>query len=420
MQMSRKTTVLELAKQSQAASRLLARASTDTKNGALLAYARKLTRENPFILKANAKDLAAARRSGLPRAMQDRLRLTPERLEGIAEGLRQIVSLPDPVGEITGMTLRPNGLKVGRMRVPLGVVAIIYESRPNVTCDAAGLCVKSGNAVILRGGSEAFHSNSALAALAGESLLEAGLPAQAVQMVSSPDRRVVSRLLKLDEHIDLVIPRGGKGLIRAVVEQSTIPVIMHYEGICHTYVDEDADLAMARRICFNAKVQRPGVCNAMETLLVHREIAGDLLPLLAEDYRKAGVELRGCPRTRRLVPFARKASPSDYGREFLDLTLAVRVVADMDEAMDHIARHGSGHTEAIVTENYGRAWRFISEVDSSSVIANASTRFSDGFEYGLGAEMGISTQKLHARGPMGLEELTCTKFVVFGSGQVRE
>jgi glutamate-5-semialdehyde dehydrogenase len=420
MQMSRKTTVLELAKQAQAASRLLARASTDTKDGALLAYARKLTRENASILKANAKDLAAARRSGLPRAMQDRLRLTPERLEGIAEGLRQIVSLPDPVGEITGMTLRPNGLKVGRMRVPLGVVAIIYESRPNVTCDAAGLCVKSGNAVILRGGSEAFHSNSALAALAGESLLEAGLPAQAVQMVSSPDRRVVSRLLKLDEHIDLVIPRGGKGLIRTVVEQSTIPVIMHYEGICHTYVDEDADLAMARRICFNAKVQRPGVCNAMETLLVHREIAGDLLPLLAEDYRKAGVELRGCPRTRRLVPFARKASPSDYGREFLDLTLAVRVVADMDEAMDHIARHGSGHTEAIVTENYGRAWRFISEVDSSSVIANASTRFSDGFEYGLGAEMGISTQKLHARGPMGLEELTCTKFVVFGSGQVRE
>ncbi len=399
---------------------MLARASSDAKDGALLVYARKLERERSMLLKANARDLAAARRNRLPGAMRDRLRLTPERLEGIAEGLRQIVALPDPVGEVTGMTVRPNGLRVGRMKVPLGVIAIIYESRPNVTCDAAGLCIKSGNAVILRGGSEAIHSNSALARLASESLQEAGLPPGAVQMVETTDRRAVTRLLKLDRDIDLVIPRGGKGLIRAVVEASTIPVIMHYEGVCHTYVDEDADLEMALRVCFNAKVQRPGVCNAMETLLVHENIADEFLGRMLPAYGKAGVEVRGCPRTRRIDPSVKKAASSDFGREFLDLVLAVKVVPSVEAAMDHIALHGSGHTEAIITENYERAWRFVAEVDSSSVMVNASTRFSDGFQYGLGAEMGISTQKLHARGPMGLVELTCAKFVVFGSGQVRE
>jgi glutamate-5-semialdehyde dehydrogenase len=418
--MKRRKSVLDLARNARAATRYLARASTDSKNGALLAYARKLVKESGPILKANGRDLAAARRRKLPAALRDRLRLTPERLEGIAEGLRQIVALPDPVGEIGRMTVRPNGMRVGRMRVPLGVIGIIYESRPNVTADAAGLCIKSGNAVILRGGSEAIHSSTALARLAADSLQEAGLPPQAIQMVETTDRRAVMNLLKLDRYLDLIIPRGGKGLIRSVVENSTIPVIMHYEGICHTYVDRSADLEKAVRICFNAKVQRPGVCNAMETLLVHKQIAPAFLKKMVPRYERAGVEIRGCPATRRLAPSVKAADRSDWGREFLDLILAVRVVPSMEGAMDHIARHSSGHTEAIVTEEYERAWRFIAEVDSSSVIANASTRFADGFEYGLGAEMGISTQKLHARGPMGLEELTCTKFIVFGQGQIRE
>jgi glutamate-5-semialdehyde dehydrogenase len=418
--MKKRTSVLDLARTAAEASRSLAKASTDAKNGALLAYARKLVKEGGPVLKANRKDLAAASRRRLPEAMKDRLRLTPERLEGVAEGLRQIAALPDPVGEISGMTVRPNGLRVGRMRVPLGVIGIIYESRPNVTCDAAGLCLKSGNAVILRGGSEAVHSNTALVELAAESLREAGLPGQAVQMVQTSDRRAVMNLLKLDRHIDLVIPRGGKGLIRTVVENSTIPVIMHYEGICHTYVDEDADLESAVRICFNAKVQRPGVCNAMEALLVHQLVAPAFLERMLPEFARAGVEIRGCAKTRRIAPWVHRASRSDWGKEFLDLVLAVRVVGSLEEAMDHIARYGSGHTEAIITENYGRGWRFVAEVDSSSVIVNASTRFSDGFQYGLGAEMGISTQKLHARGPMGLEELTCSKWVVFGQGQIRE
>jgi glutamate-5-semialdehyde dehydrogenase len=352
--------------------------------------------------------------------MQDRLKLDPKRLAAIAQGLREIAALPDPVGEITRMTVRPNGLRVGRMRVPLGVIAIIYEARPNVTCDAAGLCIKSGNAVILRGGSEAFHSSAALARLAGDSLAEAGLPAAAVTMLPTTDRTAVAELLKLDSVIDLVIPRGGKELIRAVVEGSTIPVIFHYEGVCHTYVDESADIPMAVKVCFNAKVQRPGVCNAMETLLVHERIARAFFTKMLPAYRKAGVEVRGCAKTKELAPWVKAAKPADFGREFLDLTLAVKVVDSMEEAMAHIARFGSMHTDAIITKDYARAMRFVAEVDSSSVIVNASTRFSDGFQYGLGAEMGISTQKLHARGPMGLEELTCQKFVVFGDGQIRE
>jgi len=411
--------MLAMAKAAREAARRLARASTDEKNEALLEFARRLEAEAGPLLEANARDLAAARRRRLPPAMQDRLRLDPERLAAMAGGLRQIASLPDPVGEIERMTVRPNGLRVGRMRVPLGVIAIIYESRPNVTADAAGLCVKSGNAVILRGGSESFHSNAALALLAAESLGAAGLPAAAVQMVPTTDRAAVAELLGLEGWIDLVIPRGGKELIRAVVERSRIPVVFHYEGICHTYVDKDADLTMATGICFNAKVQRPGVCNAMETLLVHEAVASAFLRRMLPAYRRAGVEIRGCPRTRRIAPWVRAARPSDYGREFLALILAVKVVGSMDEAMDHIARHGSAHTDAIVTRDHARAMRFVAEVDSSSVIVNASTRFSDGFEYGLGAEMGISTQKLHSRGPMGLEDLTSRKFVVLGNGQLR-
>ncbi len=411
--------VLTIAKASKAAARGLARSSTDARNAALLGYARRLETEAGPLLEANERDLAAARRRRISAAMLDRLRLDPQRLAAMAEGLRQIAALPDPVGEITRMTVRPNGLRVGRMRVPLGVIAIIYEARPNVTADAAGLCVKSGNAVILRGGSESFHSNAALAELAAASLAEAGLPGEAVAMLPTTERAAVAELLGLEGWVDLVIPRGGKELIRAVVEQSRIPVVFHYEGVCHTYVDEGADLAMAERVCFNAKVQRPGVCNAMETLLVHAKAAPAFLRRMLPAYRKAGVEIRACPRTRRIAPWARAARPADFGKEFLDLVLAVKVVDSMDEAMDHIARHGSAHTDAIVTRDHARAMRFVAEVDSSSVIVNASTRFSDGFQYGLGAEMGISTQKLHARGPMGLEELTCQKFVVFGDGQLR-
>ncbi len=418
--MKKRKSISDLGRAAKEAARRLSNTSTGRKNEALLAYAGRLEGEYRDILKANRRDLAEARRRKLSPALQDRLRLSRERLQGIAQGVREIAALPDPVGEVTRMVTRPNGLRVGRMRVPLGAIGIIYESRPNVTCDAAALCIKSGNAVILRGGSEALHSNTALARLASESLLEAGLPAEAVQIVETTDRRAVMKLLRLEGCLDLIIPRGGKELIRTVVENSTIPVIMHYEGICHIFVDENADPEMAVRICLNAKVQRPGVCNAMETLLIHQRIAPTFLELMLPEYRRAGVEIRGCPKTRKIDPSVKRATPRDWGKEFLDLVLAVRIVSSLEEAMDHIARYGSGHTEAIVTENYQRAWRFLAEVDSSSVMVNASTRFSDGFEYGLGAEMGISTQKLHARGPMGLEELTCTKFICLGQGQVRE
>jgi glutamate-5-semialdehyde dehydrogenase len=418
--MAKKRSVTDLAKNARSAAPALAGASTGKKNDALLAYARLLETETAPILVANARDLTEAHRHNLAPAMVDRLRLDQKRLEGIAQGLREIVALPDPVGEISRMTVRPNGLRVGRMRVPLGVIAIIYESRPNVTADAAGLCIKSGNAVILRGGSEAIHSNTALARCAAAALTEAGLPAAAVQVVETTDRSAVTELLQLEGKIDLVIPRGGKSLVRTVVDNSRIPVIFHLDGVCHTYVDEGADIAMAVKVCFNAKVQRPGVCNAMETLLVHERIAPAFLRKMLPAYRTAGVEIRGCPKTRRFAPWVRKAVATDFGKEFLELVLAVKVVGSLEEATDHIARHGSMHTDAIITQDYERAMRFVNTVDSSSVMVNASTRFSDGFEYGLGAEMGISTQKLHARGPMGLEELTCQKFVVFGQGQVRE
>jgi glutamate-5-semialdehyde dehydrogenase len=352
--------------------------------------------------------------------MIDRLAIEDRTVAAMAQGLREVAELPDPVGSLGPAWTRPNGLQVARMRIPLGVIGIIYESRPNVTVDAAGLCLKAGNAVVLRGGSEAFHSNRALAGIIAQSLAHSGLPEAAVQVVPVRDRAAVSSLLQQEEHIDLIIPRGGEELIRFVVAHSRIPVLKHYKGVCHVYVDEGADRSMAEEICFNAKVQRPGVCNAMETLLVHRSEAERFLPAMARRLSAAGVQLRGCEQTRRIVPEAAPATEADWPAEYLDLILAVRVVADLDEAIAHIGAYGSNHTEAIVTSDYERARRFMREVDASVVLVNASTRFNDGGQLGLGAEIGISTSKLHAFGPMGLEELTTNKFVVFGNGQVRE
>jgi glutamate-5-semialdehyde dehydrogenase len=351
--------------------------------------------------------------------MLDRLLLTDARIRQMADGIEEVIALPDPVGEVLKMWRRPNGLWVGRMRIPLGVIGIIYESRPNVTADAAALCVKSGNAVVLRGGSEAIRSNTAIARILREALSASGLPADAVSIIEQTDRAAIDALLAAEEFVDLIIPRGGEGLIRSVAEKSRIPVIKHYKGVCHIYVDEDADLGQALPVCINAKVQRPGVCNAMETLLVHEKAAPEFLPAVAAELAKSGVELRGCPKTVRLVPQAKPASEEDWGTEYLDLILAVKVVSSLEEAMEHIRRHGSLHTEAILTRDHARAMRFVREVDSSLVLVNASTRFNDGFQLGLGAEIGISTTKVHAFGPMGLEELTTTKFIAFGDGQVR-
>jgi glutamate-5-semialdehyde dehydrogenase len=351
--------------------------------------------------------------------MVDRLTLDAKTIRSMVDGLKEVEALPDPVGEVTRMWKRPNGLLVGQMRIPLGVIGFIYESRPNVTVDAASLCLKSGNAVILKGGSEAIHSNIVLGNLLKEALTETGLPEKAIQVIPTAGREALKILLGLEEYVDLIIPRGGEGLIRFVTEHSRIPVLRHYKGVCHVYVDEFADLTMASEICFNAKVQRPGVCNAMETMLVHERIAPAFLPAMAARYKAAGVELRGCPKTLALIPEAKEAQPSDWPAEYLDLILAVKIVSTMEEALDHIDRYGSNHTETIVTSDYGRAQRFLSEVDSSVVLVNASTRFNDGNQLGLGAEIGISTSKLHAFGPMGLEELTTKKFIVYGSGQVR-
>ena len=371
------------------------------------------------LAEANARDLAAGRAGGLDEAQLDRLELTPGRIDAMIEGLRQVAALTDPVGEITGLSYRPSGIQVGRMRVPLGVVGIIYESRPNVTVDAASLCLKSGNAAILRGGSEAIHSNGAIAACIGRGLAAAGLPAGAVQVVETTDRAAVGELITMPEYVDVVVPRGGKSLIERISAESRVPVIKHLDGVCHVYIDDGADFDKALAIATNAKTQRYGVCNAMETLLIAESVAKALLPRLAAAYAAAGVEVRGCPRTRELLPECTAASEADWATEYLAPVLAVRVVSDLDAAIDHISRYGSGHTDAIVTEDYRRARRFLREVDSSSVMVNASTRFADGFEYGLGAEIGISTDKLHARGPVGLEGLTSQKFVVFGDGQVR-
>ena len=403
----------------RAASRLMSRAETASKNQALLAIADALEAGAATLIAENRLDLEAGQARGLDPAMLERLELTPARISAMADGVRQVAALPDPVGEITGLTYRPSGIQVGRMRVPLGVIGIIYESRPNVTADAAALCLKSGNACILRGGSESIHSNKAIAACIRAGLETAGLPADAVQVIETTDRAAVGAMLRLDDCIDVIVPRGGKGLIERIMAESRIPVIKHLDGICHVYIDDHCDLEKAQRIAINAKTQRYGVCNAMETLLVARRIAPIVLPEVARQLIEKGVELRGCERTCEIVTEAIPASAEDWDTEYLAPILSIRVVGDIDEAMDHIQQHGSGHTEAIVTEDYSRARRFLREVDSSSVMVNASTRFADGFEYGLGAEIGISTDKLHARGPVGLEGLTTLKFVVLGDGHVR-
>jgi glutamate-5-semialdehyde dehydrogenase len=373
-----------------------------------------------WLQEENRKDMEAGKSKGLSPAMLDRLLLDDARIRQMADGIEEVIALPDPVGEVMRMRRRPNGLWVGRMRIPIGVIGIIYESRPNVTADAAALCVKSGNAVILRGGSEAIRSNTAIARILRDALAESGLPADAVSIIERTDRAAIDVMLAAEGHIDLIIPRGGEGLIRSVAERSRIPVIKHYKGVCHIYVDEGADFRQAVPICINAKVQRPGVCNAMETLLVHEKAAPRFLPAVASELVERGVELRGCPKTVRLVRAARPASDEDWGTEYLDLVLAVKVVSSMEEAIGHIRRYGSLHTEAILTRDHVRAMRFVREVDSSLVLVNASTRFNDGFQLGLGAEIGISTTTIHAFGPMGLEELTTTKFIAFGDGQVRE
>lgn len=417
--MNIETTVVEMAKASRTAAKKLARCSSGEKNQALKIIAEKLIQSSEQILEANSQDVKKARENGLSSAMIDRLTITKQVLSAMADGLNEVAGLEDPVGSMDQTWIRPNGLSVSRMRIPLGVIGIIYESRPNVTIDAAGLCIKSGNAVILRGGSEALHSNQALAEVAARGLAEAGLPQEAVALVPVRDRQAVNVLLQQDEYVDLIIPRGGESLIRFVAENSKIPVLKHYKGVCHVYVDATVDVQMALEICFNAKVQRPGVCNAMETLLVHQDAAEAFLPSMAERFSEAGVEIRGCELTRQLLPDVAAANQQDWPAEYLDLILAVKIVKSMDEALDHIAAYGSGHTEAIVTTDYGRARRFLREADSSVVLVNASTRFNDGGQLGLGAEMGISTSKLHAFGPMGIRELTTTKFVVMGNGQVR-
>ena len=417
--MSIKEQILKIARKAKEDSQVLANLSTSTKNAALEGMAEALIKSRAQLKKANALDLAAARKAGLSAAMIDRLTLSDNTLRGMAESLKAVALLPDPVGEVTRMWTRPNGLRVGKMRIPLGVIGMIYESRPNVTSDAAGLCLKAGNAVILRGGSEAIHSNLAIAEVLRAVGRRHGIPAGAIQVVPTTSRQAVEEMLQLEEYIDVIIPRGGEDLIRFVVSRSKIPVIKHYKGVCHVFVDASADLKMAQTICYNAKVQRPGVCNAMETLLVHREIAPRFLPPMAQKFEAAGVELRGCPETRRLLKFPKAAKEADWFAEYLDLILAVRVVGGLDEAITHIVHYGSSHTDSIVTQDYANAQRFLKEVPSATVLVNASTRFSDGFELGLGAEIGISTTKLHAFGPMGVEDLTASKFIVYGSGQIR-
>ena len=414
------TYILNVGRQARAAARAVARADTATKNRALREMAAAITRAAKQLIEANARDLDEAKKQRLDPAMIDRLTLTPKVIAAMADGLRQIAALPDPIGEITEARKRPSGIKVAKMRVPIGVVAIIYESRPNVTADAAGLCVKSGNAAILRGGSEAIRSNQAIAACVHAGLKAAGLPETVVQVVETTDRAAVGELITMQDFVDVIVPRGGKSLIARLMRESRIPMIKHLHGVCHTYIDDKADLKKAIRIADNAKTQRLGTCNTMETLLVARGIAREVLPPLCKIYIEKDIELRGDEEARRIVPQMKPATEEDWYTEYLDAILSVRVVKDMDEAMEHIANYGSQHTDAIVTQDKARAKRFLREVDSSSVMVNASTRFADGYEYGLGAEVGISTDKLHARGPVGLEGLTSLKWVVYGNGQIRK
>ena len=417
--MSLGSMIEEIARGARGASRELRKLGRQEKDAALDLMATRLIERQAAIMKENEKDLSLAKEGGLSSAMIDRLTLNEEVLKEMAEGLREVATLPDPVGEVTGMWKRPNGLRVGRVRIPLGVIGFIYESRPNVTVDAAGLCLKSGNAVILKGGSEAINSNLALAGILEGALKERGLPPKAIQVIPTTEREAVNILISLEEYLDVIIPRGGEGLIRLVTSRSRVPVLKHYKGVCHVYVDEFADLEMAKEICLNAKVQRPGVCNAMETMLVHERIADTFLPAISERFQEAGVEIRGCPKTVKLIAGTKPASEADWPAEFLDLIVAVKVVSGMEEALDHIEKYGSNHTEAIITNDYNLSQRFLAEVDSSVVLVNASTRFNDGNQLGLGAEIGINTSKLHAFGPMGLEELTTTKFIVYGQGQIR-
>ncbi|GKS58856.1 gamma-glutamyl phosphate reductase [Nitrospira sp.] len=409
-----------LVRKAKAAAGRLAALPAAVKDQALMAMAEQLEARIDDILAENEKDLAAFGDDPAREAMADRLRLSPDRIRDMAAGVREIVHLPDPLGSMPKMWTRPNGMQVGRLRVPLGVIAIIYESRPNVTVDSAALCLKSGNVTVLRGGSEAIHSNRILASILAQAAEEAGVPIGAITYVDRTEREIVPVLLKQDRYIDLVIPRGGESLMKTVTEHATIPVIKHDQGVCHMYVDQYADLDMAVRLCFNAKVQRPSTCNATEAVLVHQTVARPFLSRFVPKLREAQVEVRGCPKTLQVCPDVKPASESDFGSEFLGLVLAVRVVKSFEEAAEHIATYGSRHTEAIVTQDYARAMRFLKEIDASAVLVNASTRLNDGFQFGLGAEIGISTSRIHARGPMGLEELTCSKFIVFGGGQIRE
>ncbi|MEN8257089.1 MAG: glutamate-5-semialdehyde dehydrogenase [Thermodesulfobacteriota bacterium] len=417
--MSIEQTIKDMAVQAKKAAHSMSILSTEQKNNVLSRMADALAEQKVYIQAENAKDLEAGEAKGLAAAMLDRLHLSDQVMDSMIAGLREVIALPDPVGEINDMVRRPSGITVGRMRIPLGVIGMIYESRPNVTVDAAALCLKAGNAILLRGGSEAIHSNLALAKVLQDALGAEKVDPAAIQVIPTTDRDAVTFMLQLEEQIDLIIPRGGEGLIRFVAETSRIPVLKHYKGVCHVFIDDSAQIDMGVAIVMNGKVQRPGVCNALETLLVHKDIAADFLPAVAKELFAAGVEIRGCEQTCKIVADAKPASPEDWPMEFLELILAVKVVDDMDGAMAHIREYGSQHTEVIVTENYSHGQRFIREVDASAVMINASTRFSDGGEFGLGAEIGISTTKLHAYGPMGLKELTTKKFIVYGDGQVR-
>ncbi len=408
-----------MAKDAKQSARFLRIAKRAEKDAALEFMAEQILSKKEEIITINAKDTALARENGLNSAMIDRLTLDEKTITSMIVGLQEVAALPDPVGEVTGMWKRPNGLQVGQIRIPLGVIGFIYESRPNVTVDAAALCIKSGNAVLLKGGSEAMHSNLILNEILSEALKKANLPEKSIQVIPYKEHEAVGILLSMDKYVDIIIPRGGEGLISFVVKNSRIPVLKHFKGVCHVYVDELADLEMARKICYNAKVQRPGVCNAMETMLVHKNIASSFLPGMIEEFSRAGVEIRACENTLKLIPHLILAKESDWPTEYLDLILAVKIVEDMNEAIDHIERYGSNHTETIVTNDYKRSQEFLERVDASVVLINASTRFNDGFELGLGAEIGINTSKLHAYGPMSLKELTTTKFIVYGSGQVR-
>ncbi len=410
----------QVGQQARQASRILARTPTGPKNQALLNTARALLERQDELLAANKKDMEAGREKGLDDALLDRLELNEARIAGMAEGLQQIAALPDPVGEISDMNYQPSGLQIGKMRVPLGVIGIIYESRPNVTADAAGLCLKSGNAAILRGGSEARHSNQAIAACIHDGLEAAGLPTELVQVIETTDRAAVGELITMQAYVDVIVPRGGKGLIERISAEARVPVIKHLHGVCHVYIDDRADQEKAIKVAFNAKTQRYGTCNTMETLLVNKEVAAEVLPPLAKLYAQEGVELRGCAASRDILSDIKAASEADWDEEYLAPILSIRVVDDIDAAMEHIHQHGSGHTESIMTEDLGRARRFLAEVDASSVMVNASTRFADGFEYGLGAEIGISTDKIHVRGPVGLEGLTSQKYIVIGDGHIRQ